>query len=50
MKFVVLDIWNHVAEKDKDYFRTSRRPFKNLGVAKVIVYHDLRLLYRLPYA
>jgi glutathione S-transferase len=24
MKFVVLDIWKHVAEKDKEYFRTSR--------------------------
>jgi glutathione S-transferase len=24
MKFVVLDIWKHAADKDKDYFRTSR--------------------------
>lgn len=29
MKFVVLDIWNHVAPEDKDYFRTSRE--KRLG-------------------
>ena len=24
MKFVVFDIWKHIAEKDKDYFRASR--------------------------
>jgi glutathione S-transferase len=29
MKFAVLDIWKHVAEKDKDYFRSSRE--KRLG-------------------
>ena len=29
MKFVVLDIWKHVAAEDKEYFRTSRE--KRLG-------------------
>ena len=29
MKFVVLDIWKHIAAEDKEYFRTSRE--KRLG-------------------
>lgn len=43
IRFVLLDIWNHVAPEDKDYFRRSREERFGTTLEAVVAERDQRL-------
>jgi glutathione S-transferase len=43
MRFVLLDIWRHVAEKDRDYFRRSREERLGTSLEAFVADRDQRL-------